>query len=167
MATEALKSALLTNKDASPTVYSNADADGGKVQVVFATDETAGGDAGSTYRMVRLPSHARVLRVELAADDLSASGATLDVGLWDVAAGALEDADFFASAVDVATAAVARTDVTYESGVIDIANAGKMIWEQLGLSADPGTDFDVYLTSGTAATTGTVSVWVEYVTNDQ
>ena len=167
MAVENLKSSIVTDLDASPPVKINALETGGRVRAAFATDEV-GGDATSTYRMIRLPGRARVTRVEFASDDLG-TGCTMDVGLYDVADAAVEDADFFASAVDVATAAVARTDVTYESGVVAIENAGKALWEQLGLSDTPANrqkDFDILLTANAAAVAGTVSVWVEYVLFD-
>ncbi len=165
MAAENLKSAAITNLDATPAVKVNVFDAGATVRRAFATDEAAGGDAGSTYRMIRLPGRAVVHRVELATDDLGGTTAGLDVGLYDVADDAVEDADFFASDVDVGAAAVARTDITYESGVVAIEDAGKQIWEQLGLTDTPENrqkEFDVYCTSINVAVTGTISLWVEY-----
>ncbi len=165
MATEALKSTAVTNADATPIVKSSQLELGGSVRAAFATLEAAGGDAGSTYRFIRLPARARVTRVEYASDD-QGIGATLNVGLYDVEDEAVEDADFFASALDVATAAVARTDITYESAIIAAENAGKALWEQLGLADNvdnKSKEFDIYVTSAGAAITGTVSLWVEYV----
>lgn len=165
MAAENLKSTQVTTLDATPAGRQSTLENGGRVLAAFATLETAGGDAGSTYRMIRLPGEARVTRVEFASDDLG-TGCTVNIGLYDVADAAVEDADFFASAVDVATAAVPRTDVTYESAVVAIEDRGKALWEQLGLDDTPenrAKEFDIYLTSVSAATTGTVSVWAEYV----
>lgn len=165
MATEALKSQIVTDQDASPVVFVDPIETGGRVRAAFATLEAAGGDAGSTYRLVRLPAYARITRVEIATDDLG-TGLTLNVGLYDVDDAALEDADFFASALDVATAAVARTDITYESGVVAIENAGKPLWEQLGLSDTPENRnklLDIYATSVSSAATGSIALWVEYV----
>ncbi len=168
MAAENLKSTLVTNKDASPIVLSNPDQDGGKVRAFCATLEAAGGDAGSTYRFIRIRGDDRVIRLEYACDDLG-TGATLNVGLYDVTDGAVEDADFFASALDVSTAAVARTDITYESAVVAIENAKKLVFEQLGLTDTPENRsriFDVYATSVDAAVTGTITMWLEIVNND-
>lgn len=164
MAAENLKSTVLTNADASPVVLTNVGIQGGTTRLAVATLEAAGGDAGSTYRFVRLPAYARVHRVELASDDLG-TGLTLNVGLYDVTDSAVEDADFFASAVDVATAAVARTDISYESGIRKIEDAGLMLFEELDLAdtaANRAKEFDVYATSVSSAATGTISVWVEY-----
>lgn len=168
MAAENLKSTLLTNKDASPIVLSNPDQDGGKVRSHVATVEAAGGDAGSTYRLIRIRGDDRVDRLELATDDLGTS-VTLNVGLYDVTDGAVEDADFFASAVDVATAAVGRTEITYESAVVAIENAKKLVFEQLSLADTPENRsrlFDIYATSVTAAATGTITMWAYIVSND-
>jgi len=165
MATEDLKSTAVTNADATPIVKSSQLELGGSVRAAFATLETAGGDLGSTYRFIRVPARARVTRVEYACDD-QGTAVTFNVGLYDVEDSAVEDADFFASALDVATAAVARTDITYESGVVTAENAGKALWEQLGLANtvdNKSKEFDIYVTSASAASTGTVSLWVEYV----
>lgn len=168
MATEALKSTPLTNADASPVVFNNPRVVGARLVHAVGTLEAAGGDANSTYRLVRVSARDRIKRVELATDDLG-TGLTLNVGLWDVTDNAVEDADFFASAVDVATAAVARTDISYESGVRDIANAGKTLYEELSLADTPANRsrvFDIYASSVSAAATGTITVWVEYVSDD-
>lgn len=163
MAAENLKSTEVTNADASPVVYNDTQNVQGKVYFAVATLETAGGDAGSTYRFVRLPADAIVKRVEFACDDTG--DGTLNVGLYDVTDGAVEDADFFASALATGTA-IARTDISYESGVRIIEDAGLQLWEELNLTdnaANRGKEFDVYATSVTNAATGTVTIWVEYV----
>lgn len=163
MAAENLKSGSITNRDATPAVLSTGQ--GGRVQKAFGTIEGAGGDAGSTYRFCSIPSNARGIRAWLATDDLSGAGATLDVGLYQTTAngGAVVDADFFASAVDVATAAVAFTEITWERAATRISDIEKPLWEQLGLSADSQREYDVTAVSGTAAVTGTMAVIVEYV----
>lgn len=163
MAAENLKSGSITNRDATPSVFNTGQ--GGVVRKVWGTLEGAGGDAGSTYRFCSIPSNARAIRAWLATDDLSGAGATLDLGLYQTTAngGAVVDADFFASAVDVATAAVAFTEVTWERAATRISDMEKPLWEQLGLSADSQRDYDVTGVSGTAAVTGTMTVVVEYV----
>lgn len=168
MAAENLKSTPLTNADASPVVFNNPRVTDARLKVKVGTVEAAGGDAGSTYRLVRVSARDRIDRVELATDDLG-TGVTLDVGLYDVTDGAVEDADFFASAVDVASAAVARTDISYQSGVRTINDVGQTLYEELGLSDTPANRervFDVYATSGVAAATGTITVWVYYVADE-
>lgn len=163
MAAENLKSADITNLDADPRAAVNVRNNGSRLRRFFATDEAAGGDAGSTYRLIRVRATDIIHRVEFASDDLG-TNVTLDVGLYDVTDAAVEDADFFASAIDVGAAAVARTDISYESGVRNIGNGGKMLFQELGLSDTPANrakEFDVYCTSAVASATGTISVWVE------
>ncbi len=163
MAAENLKSGYITNREATPSVLSNSQ--GGEVRRAWGVVEAAGGDAGSTYRFCSIPSNARAITVRFASDDLSGAGATMDIGLYQTPAngGAVVDADFFASALDVATTAVAFTDITYERAATRIADAEKPLWEQLGLTADSQRDYDVTGVSAVAAATGTMYVLVEYV----
>ncbi|HET6890534.1 MAG TPA: hypothetical protein VFH31_05480 [Pyrinomonadaceae bacterium] len=163
MAAENLKSGSITNRDATPSVLSNSM--GGIVRQVWGKVEAAGGDAGSTYRFAAIPSNARAIRIWFSSDDLSGAGATMDVGLYQTTAngGAVVDADFFASALDVATAAVAITEITFERGATLIDEIEKPLWERLGLSADSNREYDITGVSGTAAATGTMAVFCTYV----
>lgn len=163
MSAENLKSGSITNRDATPSVLSNSM--GGIVRQVWGKVEAAGGDAGSTYRFAAIPSNARAIRIWFSSDDLSGAGATMDVGLYQTTAngGAVVDADFFASALDVATAAVAITEITFERGATLIDEIEKPLWERLGLSADSNREYDITGVSGTAAATGTMAVFCTYV----
>lgn len=165
MATENLKSTIVTNADATPVDLTPPYLSHGRMREQVAIIEGAGGDAGSTYRFARVWSGWRISDVIFACDDLSGAGATLDVGLYQTAenGGAVVDADLFASAIDVATAAVARTSIINESGVINIDDSEKRVWEMAGLSADPQRWYDIVGTSGTAAVTGTMMLQVRYV----
>jgi hypothetical protein len=167
MAVVNVKSQTITDMDATPVVKVNPTKHNGVVRAAFGTAAFAASDATSVARVARIPSRARVSLVQLQSDDLG-TGGTVDVGLHRTSAdgGAVVDADFFASAVDTDTAAVARTDVTYESGVITIANRGKRVWEQLALTADPGFMYDVTITRNTATGTGNVNLWVEYIADE-
>lgn len=114
---------------------------GGLVRQMTETLEVASGDSvGSTYRFFRVWSGWRVDSMVLWSDDIGTT-TIADFGLYDVAAvngGAVVDADFFGSAVSLKDGAVSNTDITYESAVVAIENRPKRIWEQLGLTADPG-----------------------------
>lgn len=163
MAAENLKSGVITNRDATPPTLTTAQ--GGVVRRAWGKVECAGGDAASTYRFCQIPSNARAVRVWFASDDLSGSGATMDIGLYQTTGngGAVVDADFFASALDVATAAVALTEITFERGATLIDEVEKPLWERLGLSADSKREYDIVGVSGTAAATGTAIVICDYV----
>jgi translation initiation factor IF-1 len=165
MAVVNVKSQIITDLDATPVVKTNPIEIGGRVRAAFGVAAFAASDATSVARISRIPSRARVTRVEVQTDDLG-TGGTIDVGLNDINGGAVVDADFFASALDTDTAAVARTDRTYESGVVTIANTGKRVWEQLGLTADPAKEYDVTVLRNTATATGNVAIWLEYVLDE-
>lgn len=162
MATENLKSGAITNRDATPPVPTTANS--GMLRRTWGVVEAAGGDAGSTYRICQVPSNARGIMAYIATDDLG-TGLTAHIGVYQTTknGGAAVDADFFADAVDVATAAVALTNVTFERLATRIADFEKPLWEQLGLTADPGRDYDIVLTSVSAAATGTILGVVDYV----
>jgi len=162
MPAENLKSGIITNRDATPSVLTTGNP--GTVVRAFGKVECAGGDAGSTYRFCTVPSNAKMVRAFYSCDDLG-TGLTMNVGLYQTTAngGAVADADFFASALDVATAAVAMTEITFERGAALIDEIEKPLWERLSLSADSQRDYDVTAVSAAAAATGTMAVWVEYV----
>ena len=135
------------------------------------TLEAVSGDSiGSTYRMCRIASNARISRVLVSCDAITTCAA--DIGIYNVASvssGAVVDADFFGSAVSLATA-LSNSDITHEADAAD-AGAGfgnqdveKPLWQALGLSADPGRVYDVVVTlTAAAGSAGTVNLKVQYV----
>lgn len=166
MAVEARKSAGITNRDASPRVKMDSATAGGRVREEVATIETVSGDStGSTYRMLRLPSNARVSQVLLYADDIGTTTAA-DFGIYQTTenGGAVVDADFFASGVAMNAAATNASDITHESAVFGLEDAEKPLWEALGLSADPQRDYDLVVTlTGDADGAGTITLKCKYV----
>lgn len=166
MATENLKATQLTNRDSVPPVANNRQLDG-ILREVVGTVEAGAGDTSSHYRMVQLPSWCRVSQIALFSDDVGASGA-VDIGIFDTTAngGAVVSQALFASAIDVNTAALNGSEVTYEAGTstAQIDDIEKCLWEQLGLSSDPQKFYDVVITPSTSlATGGTLSLRVRYV----
>lgn len=165
MATEALKSGFITNRDATPKVLSNSSLVGGVLKSAVATLEMGTADLGSTYRMVEVPSNCLIHEIKIYADDVGTTG-LIDVGVYRNTAdgGAVVDADFFASAFDIKTAAVNGTDITHESAVFGLEDAEKPLWQALGLSSDPGYIYDIVITSTEAASAGgTLTLKVKYV----
>lgn len=158
MAVVHLKSGVITARDAGSLVNANK-MNSISHLAVGTLEATAADDIGSTYRFFQLPSNARVHQILLYCDDQGTAG-DADVGLYRTAAdgGAVVDADFFASAVDINAAALNGTDVTHEAGStgtqFGLEDAEKMIWEALGLSSDPGIFYDVALTLTEANTAG-------------
>lgn len=165
MAVVALTSLPIANAAAKPRIPNAAWFQGGvlKEDIAFLTTPNADDSIGSTYRVLRVSSSARVS--ELTLSHTAMTGGAADVGLYRTAAdgGAVVDADFFASAVSIAAAAD-HNNVTFESGVVTVPNRAKRIWEQLGLTADPFIDYDVVLTLTAAITAaGSVVARMRYV----
>lgn len=165
MAVEHLKSTAVTNATATPLVLSDAILEGGGLrEAVGVTQASASASIGSTYRLVRVPSNARVSQVLLSCDAFDTTGAG-DVGLYDVDGGDAVDADFFASAQSLIVA-LSNSDVTHESGVFGIEDSEKPLWKALGLSEDPHKDYDVAITltaANGAGATPDVALKVRYV----
>lgn len=166
MAVVNTKSTLVTNADATTQTLNNMVNDGGRLRSKVGTLEAVSGDSiGSTYRILRVPSNARIDALLISSDDIGTT-TVADFGLYRTAAdgGAVVDADFFASALSLSGGALAKVDITYESAVVDTPNHGKALWEQLGLSADPKVYYDIVATLTAAAdAAGTITLRCNYI----
>jgi predicted component of type VI protein secretion system len=165
MALENLKSTQITARDATPPTLVNPATGGGRVVAKAATiTPSASASLSSTYRLVDVPSNARIHNLVFASE-AQAAGA-FDIGVYRNTrdGGAVVDQDFFATAVNC-SAAVALTDVINESGTNTLAKQAQQLWEAAGMSADPKSTLDIALTVTTAVTTGAVPVFlkVEYI----
>lgn len=173
MAVELVKSAAITNADATPVVFNNPSVERGVLREMVGTGElTATASIASIVRLARVPSNARVSRILLSCDAITSGAA--DVGVYypqTIAgvAGAVIDVDFFASAQSIA-AALVHSDITHEADPADAgvgyghADVAKPLWEALQLTADPGGYFDIALTLTAAATAaGTVALKAQFV----
>lgn len=166
MAVDHVKSAIITNLDASPVVPATA-GEGGpavlKSNEGYAT-AVASSSADATYQLVRIPSNCKVKSIIFESEAQTAG--KFDLGLYYatdgeggkptslLAANAI-DQDFFATVIDCA-AAVTPTEVVNESTTYTLDKRNQPIWQAVGLSADPGGYFDVVATvKTTAVTTGT------------
>ena len=165
MAVEARKSSLITNADAVPAVLNNPRVDGGFERIEVATVAITNADStGSTYRMFRVPSNAVMTDLRIYSPDIGTT-TIADIGLYRTAkdGGAVQDADFFASALSLKDGALNGVDVLHEAAVFTIANSGKELWDALGLTSDPSVFYDVTLTlTGDADATGTVKLIGRY-----
>lgn len=165
MAVVAVKSTLVTNADALPAVLNSPRVDGGFERIEVATAAiTSGDNTGSTYRMFRVPSNAVVTDLRIYSPDIGTT-TIADIGLYRTAkdGGAVQDADFFASALSLKDGALNGVDVLHEAAVFTIANSGKELWDALGLTSDPSVFYDVALTlTADADATGTVKLIGRY-----
>jgi hypothetical protein len=151
-----LKTTSITNLDATPIIRANPWIHGANARQYIGTLETiTADDTGSRYRFWRIGSWMRPVAVSIFCDAMTAGA--VDVGLYRTAAdgGAVVDADFFGSAVSLATA-LNGTDITYEQASTgeDISKAEQRIWEVLGLTVDPNLEYDVVASVTTAITAG-------------
>lgn len=168
MAVVNTKATAITNADALPVDKTSPHLTHGRLREAVGTVEAAAGDSiGSTLRMARVPSWARISDIGLLNDALGLN-VTGDIGLYRTAAdgGAVVDADLFASLVDLNTARQgAPADVTTEATATNIDKIEKRLWELLGLTEDPKIMYDVVVTIAGAAvvSAGTVSLKVRYV----
>lgn len=171
MAVVNTKATAITNADATPVTNNPTRLQNGRVKESVGTVEAANGDSiGSTYRLARLHSSWRISQVLLSCDAITTCAA--DVGVYDVAAvnaGAVVDADFFASAQSLA-AALVNSDIGHEADAADagagfgLADVEKPLWQALGLSADPGKWYDLVATlTAAAGSAGTIAVRVRYI----
>lgn len=170
MAVVNLKSTAVTNANAQPRTQNHVGLEGGTlVRAVNGFANIASGDsATSTYRVGKIRSSDYVDRIRIVSADIGTTTAA-DVGLYDLLthtnAGTVVDADFFASAVNLAGGAI-DSDITFESAAAGglYTNGEKAVWEALGLSSDPGKEYDVALTlTGAADAAGTVLLRVVVV----
>lgn len=119
-------------------------------------------------RMLTLRSSDRLIDLYLSTDAACAAGA-VDIGLYLRGGnhdGAVVDADLFASAVDVHTAAFAPTSILNEATTITTIGYGLPLWEQAALGAatytsDPGVLFDIVISAETTMTTTATTLILE------
>lgn len=140
---------VITNAVAVPKTPNNP-AVGGPVklmEVAGVVSSAADDSATSIFRMVRVPSNARISQVLLHCL-LASSAGNIDIGVYQTSenGGAVVDADLFASAVAITTPDKLNLDVTYESGEYTVAESVKPLWEVIGLTSDPCREYDVCIT---------------------
>jgi hypothetical protein len=154
------KSTLISNRDATPKVFTDNLVSGGdmKESEGYITTGSAADSVGSIYRLCTVPSRARVSQVLMSCTALGAGGA-IEVGVYwpDYSPfpigpfgvhplpgdpGTAIDANLFASALSVA-AAQSMVDITDQSGNNTIQLQEMSLWQAAGLAADPGIDLDI------------------------
>ena len=139
------KSSFLSNLDAEPSVLGDAGLHGGVTRSYTIVHEvTAADSATSTYRLLRLPSNARLLGSSAySLDDLASTGApTIDFGVVNVTGETriTDDADAINDGIDAATAA------TGQPLIKTIDNYGKKLYEFVnGQTTDPKGDLEVMM----------------------
>lgn len=131
---------------------------------LIATEEIAAADDnGSVYRLFKgVPSNYIPVEVTIATDGIT-GGTDYDLGLYKVGVGgAAVDADVLADGQTLASALTRATGHQLGLGAVDIADAGKTLFELSGESTDDGS-YDIALTGNTVGTAaGTVTVIAKF-----
>lgn len=169
MAVVTVNSDIVANALATPRVPNSSGLDGGVLRCKQSLVAIASGDSiASRYRLFFLPSNAYVKDLLLTSADIGTTTAG-DVGLYYLPThpngGTVIDVDAFGSAVSLNGGAISKSNVRFESGAAAglYTNFNKRLWEQAGLTSDPGGELSVELTlTGAADAAGTVLAEVTY-----
>jgi hypothetical protein len=178
MSVENLKSASITNLDATPVIPNTAGEGAGAaliMQTEFVT-VSASASTTSTYRMIRVASTVKMKSLVGEWEAMAAGRVNLSVYYSDSTTDGTQASllglivpttgdQFFAADVDL-SAANLGTPLTNQSGNYPLSKRNTPLWSALGLTTDPGGFFDlVYVVHTTAITTGAarLGLRVEYV----
>jgi hypothetical protein len=171
-----LKSTLITNRDAVPKVLTDAFLSGGIMEEVQGSVKTGASDtANSYYRLISIPSNARISELDWQSDALG-SGCIVDVGVWYPTVVPQGGANFLAASLGgtiisssifaaglTAPAANALTVITNQSLNYLIPLQETPLWNVLGLTADPEISFDIgFVTRVATAAAGYVGMKCRY-----
>jgi hypothetical protein len=186
MAVVTTKSLSITNLDAFPIV-ANTSGEGSPGKLTCNNDTltaVVGDSIGSIYKVVRIPTNAKVKRVLLTYPTASTAGATdIDVAFSDstvdgtqasLAGGIVQitgpvDNKLFGSAT-VLTAALKNSDITFANTFTPV-HQNLPLWQVLvnlgatQFTADPGGFFDIVgkLTTALTVAAGQFAIEVDYV----
>src|SRR3990167_11212041 len=155
-----VKSKVIANRDASPSVLSNPEVAQGYLKAVIGVENTSNfgtdlGAAASAIRLITMPSNARIQSLEYATGDHGTS--TLDVAAWyptdipqggeNAPASSLEgtliSSSVFAAGLAGVDTSRAWTDAFGLNATPTLTNRVRPLWDMVGLSSDPGIDLDL------------------------
>lgn len=169
MATVNTKSNIVTNLDATPRVLNTLNVMGGVVREQVGTVEVAAGDDnGSVYRMGRVHSSWRMSELTAFCDAIQ-SGNDYDLGLYRTAedGGAVVNVNAYADAQTFVNASLTGLQLLFEgSSDKGVEKIEQLVWQDAGLSADPGLWYDLCLTGvAVGSGAGTISLRTRYIAN--
>jgi hypothetical protein len=162
------KSDLVSNQDLpvanSPRILNGQIVNGGMgrhkaASVAFGASESN----NSVYRLFSIGSRDRISSLKLVADAMTGLSA-IDVGLYDTAANgsAVVSQHLFEQDFDISAGLTTPREERYQA--LAAASMEEAVWQLLGLSSDPGKDYDVAITATTrGAATGTIAGELVYI----
>ncbi len=159
------KSAFITNADASPVVANTAgEGENQSLQVIEGSIVAAATSSqASTFQFVRVPSNCKIKQMYF--ESATQTAGTINLGIYYstdgmgqrptalVAASAISTA-FFAAAISMA-GATGPVNVTNPAGNYTIDLRSQPLWQAVGLTTDPGGNFDIVGTVASDISTGT------------
>jgi hypothetical protein len=168
MPAETVASSIITNITAAPPKLNDARTGGRNFMRRGLCTATTGKTTGGFYGFFRIPANAVIVSCELTCAALGTSTAG-DLGLYEVSnpfapvtqAGSISNAkQYFGAGIDL-SGALTKSQKLIQSSWTTVAKMDQMVWQILGLSADPaqGTpigsvEYDVVLTSTATINTG-------------
>ena len=174
----------ITKLDATPRGLMEAGSGTGKVRVFMDTIAalTTNIDDDDVIMLAEVPSNSKIISIKLYNDDLDGgSGLVTDIGLYNggtkftdtdgsatvYAAEALIDRDCYGTlSTDLRAAVTAGTEFRFET--LNINTIANFVWEDGGLTSDPGVPLRIALTIETvagSAAAGDITMVVQYVVN--
>ena len=172
------KSTLLTNRDATPKVLTDAFLSGGMTtESIGSVNMTGAAAAGTAMKLVSVPSNARITDLSWQADGLGSS-TRLDLAVWYPTAiptgganflasgssGVILASSIFAANLAPADTATGITLITNQSTNYLIALQETPLWNVLGFTADPEISFDLGFTIRVAnINSGYVGLKAKYI----
>jgi len=174
----------ITKLDATPRGLMEAGSGTGKVRVFMDTIAAGTGDIDDddVIMLAEVPSNSKIISIKLYNDDLDGgSGLVTDIGLYNggtkfndtdasataYAAEALIDRDCYGTlSTDLRAAVTAGTEFRFET--LNINTVANFVWEDGGLTSDPGVPLRIALTIETvagSAAAGDITMVVQYVVN--
>ena len=174
----------ITKLDATPRGLMEAGSGTGKVRVFMDTIAalTTDIDDDDVIMLAEVPSNSKIISIKLYNDDLDGgSGLVTDIGLYNggtkfndtdasvtaYAAEAVIDRDCYGTlSTDLRAAVTAGTEFRFET--LNINTIANFVWEDGGLTSDPGVPLRIALTIETvagSAAAGDITMVVQYVVN--
>ena len=176
-----VKSAAIKNRDASPPLLSNPEVAQGYAKTVLGVENTSNfgsdiGAAGTAIKCISIPSNGRLQSLDFATGTLGTSA--IDIAVYYPTsipqgganapalslAGTCVASSLFTSNIAGLDTMRAWTDAMGINATPTLQNRIKPLWQLVGLTTDPGFDFDLGFSVRTAVSiNGYVGLRATYV----
>lgn len=159
MSSFTIKSKVIANRDAVPTVLTDAIVAKADVREAFGVEQIpTTADIGSKVKLVSIPSSARISSIDYAVANLGLGTSALDVAAWfptavpnqsavqaqsGVVAGALISSSAFKANIAGVDTGIEWTDANAAISTNTLPKKNQPLWQMLGLAADPNIDIDL------------------------